>query len=195
MNILSRNYWRTAAAELKSLRTLLFAALMIAAAIALGWLFKIPLAENLSITVSYLARAVAALVCGPVVGLLYGFAEDILSWILKPSGAFFPGYTLNTMLGVFVYALCFYKQRLTILRIVVAKLITNYPISVGLGCLWSQMLYGRGYLYYLGTSLVKNTLYCPIQIVMLLIVFQALLPTLKRLGLVDKRQPDHIPWN
>ncbi len=194
MSIFSRNYWRIATLELKNLRTLLFAALMVAAAIALGWLFKIPLAENLSISVSYLARAVAALVCGPVVGLLYGFAEDILGWILKPSGSFFPGYTLNTMLGVFVYALCFYKQRLTIWRVVVAKLITNFPISVGLGCLWSSVLYGRGYLYYLGTSLVKNTLYCPIQILMLLIVLQALLPTLKRMGLVDRNHPEKIMW-
>ena len=56
-----------------------------------------------------LARALCALVCGPVMGLVFGFVEDILGFILQPTGDFFPGYTLSTMAGVLVYALCFYR--------------------------------------------------------------------------------------
>lgn len=43
-------------------------------------------------------------------GLVFGFVEDILGFILQPTGDFFPGYTLSTMAGVLVYALCFYRR-------------------------------------------------------------------------------------
>lgn len=190
----SKGYWRAAAAEVKDLRKLVFSALMIAAAIALGYFVKIPVAPNLNLNISFLARALAAWVGGPVLGLVYGCAEDILGWALHPTGPFFPGYTLNTMLGVLVYALFFYRQKMTILRIVLAKAITNYPISVGLGCLWSHMLYGKGYLYYAGSSLMKNTLYLPVQILLLVILFQALQPGLSRMGLVPRPAGSKLPW-
>lgn len=189
----SRDYWRTAAREVKDLRKLVFAALMIAAAIALGFI-SIPVAVNLKVGISFIARALAAWVGGPVLGLLYGFSEDIVGWLINGGGPFFPGYTLNTMLAVLVYAMCFYRQRVTIWRVIVAKIITNYPISVGLGCLWSQILYGKGYLYYAAKSLVKNTLYLPIQIILLIVVFQAVTPALRRMRLLPGDTPTQIEW-
>ena len=71
-------------------------------------------------TWGFLARALCALGCGTVMGLLFGCVEDILGFILQPTGDFFPGYTLSTMAGVLVYALCFYRARITVLRIVLA---------------------------------------------------------------------------
>lgn len=189
----SRDYWRTAAKEVKDLRKLVFAALMIAAAIALGFV-SIPVAVNLKVGISFVARALAAWVGGPVLGLLYGFSEDIVGWLINGGGPFFPGYTLDTMLAVLVYAMCFYRQRVTIWRVIVAKIITNYPISVGLGCLWSQILYGKGYLYYAAKSLVKNTLYLPIQIILLIVVFQAVTPALRRMKLLPGDTPTQIEW-
>ncbi|MBQ9393707.1 MAG: folate family ECF transporter S component [Oscillospiraceae bacterium] len=189
----SRAYWRAAAAELKNLRALVFCALMIAAAIALG-LFSIPVADNLKISVSFLARALAAAVGGPVLGVLYGAAEDVLGWVIHPGGPFFPGYTLNTVLAVAIYALFFYRQRITVWRVAAAKVLTNYPVNVGLGCLWSHMLYGKGYLYYAATSVVKNTLYLPVQILLLYMLLQGLLPSLRRTRLLSPEHPDRITW-
>ena len=189
----SRAYWRAAAAELKNLRALVFCALMIAAAIALG-LFSIPVADNLKISVSFLARALAAAVGGPVLGVLYGAAEDVLGWVIHPGGPFFPGYTLNTVLAVAIYALFFYRQRITVWRVAAAKVLTNYPVNVGLGCLWSHMLYGKGYLYYAATSVVKNTLYLPVQILLLYMLLQGLLPSLRRTRLLSPDHPDRITW-
>ena len=189
----SHDYWRTAAGEVKDLRKLVFAALMIAAAIALGFV-SIPVAVNLKVGISFIARALAAWVGGPVLGLMYGFSEDIIGWLINGGGPFFAGYTLNTMLAVLVYAMCFYRQRVTVWRVIVAKIITNYPITVGLGCLWSQMLYGKGYLYYAAKSLVKNTIYLPIQIILLIVVFQAVTPALCHAGLLPRETPTRIEW-
>lgn len=189
----SRAYWRAAAAEVKNLRAVAFCALMIAAAIALG-LFSIPVGEHLNVSVSFLARALAAAVGGPVLGVLYAVAEDVLGWVIHPGGPFFPGYTLNTVLAVGIYAVFFYRQKLTLWRIIAAKVLTNYPINVGLGCLWSHMLYGKGYLYYAATSVVKNTLYLPVQILLLYMLLQALLPPLRQARLLSPEHGDRITW-
>ena len=179
----SLGFWKAAVGELKNLRKLCFAALMVAAAIVLGY-FKIPVAENLNLTVSFVARALCAAVCGPVLGVLYGAAEDIIGWFMNPDGVFFPGYTLSTMLAMVVYALFFYRQKLTLWRVIAAKVVTNYPINVGLGCLWSSILYGKGYLAIVPVSLLKNTLYLPFQVILLYMLLAALAPAMQKSGLL-----------
>ena len=116
--------------------------------------------------------------------MLYGGAEDILGWVVHPGGAFFPGYTLNTVLAMLAYSLCLYRQKITLWRVVLAKLVTNYPISVGLGCLWSSILYGKAYMVYLPVSLLKNTLYLPFQVLLLYMTLSALAPALQQSGLL-----------
>mgnify|MGYP002512040561 CR=1 FL=1 len=80
----SLGYWRDAAGELKDLRKLVFAALMIAACLILNK-FKIPLGENLSLSITFLARALCAAVCGPLVAIVFGAAEDTLGFFIGGS--------------------------------------------------------------------------------------------------------------
>ena len=190
----SAAYWRTAAKELKSYRTLVFSALMVAACIVLSHC-KIPLGENLSLSVTFLARALCALVCGPVAVILFGAAEETLSFFLSSGGyPYFPGYMLTTILGCMIYALFFYRAKITWRRIILAKCITNVQ-NVLLGSLWSAILYSKGYIYYMTTSAVKNALYLPLQILMLGFLFQALLPVLHKLGKLPCQLPnDRIGW-
>ena len=93
-------------------------------------------------------------------------------------GPFFPGYTLTAMAGSFVYALFLYRARITVRRIVLCKLCVNLLVNVGLNCLWSAMLYSKGYLFYLGQSLAKNLLMLPVEIVILLTFLRIMLPVL-----------------
>ena len=188
----SAKYWKEAAASVVRLRCLVFAALMVAAAIALSY-FSIPIHESLKVSFGFLARSVCALVCGPVMAVLYGFVEDILGYILKPTGAFFPGYTLTTMLGCFWYAIFFFRARITITRICLAKLVTNVQ-NVLLGSLWSAILYSKGYLFYMTSSALKNILCLPVQILMLVTLFSALLPILQRMELIPRQIDEDIPW-
>ena len=153
----SKGYWRAAVRELKDLRKLTFAALMIAACLILNK-FKLPLGESLSLSITFLARALCAAVCGPVVSIVFGAAEDTLGFFLgNSSGPYFPGYMITTITGCIIYALFFYRARITIWRIVFAKLITNVQ-NVLLGSLWSAMLYSKGYIYYMTTSHAPSAL-------------------------------------
>jgi len=98
---LSPGYWRSAAGELKALRRLVFMALMIAACIVLSHC-SIRLGESLSLSVTFLARALCSLVCGPLAVIVFGAAEDTLSFFLSSGGyPYFPGYMLTTITGCF----------------------------------------------------------------------------------------------
>lgn len=190
----SAAYWRQAVAQFKNLRTLTFSALMIAACVALSYVPSIPITDGVRVSWGFLARALCALVGGPVNALVFGAAEDTISFLIHPSGAYFPGYMLTTMLGTLIYALFFYRARVTILRIVLAKC-ANSVLNLVLGSLWSAILYSKGYLYYVTTRAVTYTVTLPLQILMLVALFSALLPILARAGLIPSQQDEAItPW-
>jgi len=114
---------------------LTLAAIVVALRIVLGGV-RIPLGDNLNIFFGYLINSLGSAIYGPVVALLSGFATDILGYFVRPDGPFFPGYVLSTMLGSFFYALFFYRARITLPRIIGAKLTVNLLVNVGLGALW-----------------------------------------------------------
>ena len=183
---LAKGYWQTALEDFRKVRTLTFSALMIAACVALSYLPSIPVSEGIFVTWGFLARAVCAMVGGPINALVFGFAEDTISFFLKPSGPYFPGYCLTTMLGTLIYALFLYRTKVTVLRVFLAKLCTNV-LNVVLGSLWSAILYKKGYLYQMARSAVKNTVMLPVQTIMLVFLLMALIPVLTRAGLIPKK--------
>ena len=186
-------YWRDASRELRDLRKLLFAALMIAMCV-------VPLFGGAKVTWGFLARSVCAWVCGPVLGLLFAFAEDILSFFLTGGGGypFFPGYTLTTMLGVLTYALFLYRAPLRIWRIFCAKLLTNVQ-NVVLGALWMAILNSNGRFsletWYASASLsaAKNLIMLPVQTVLLVLLLRALQPALQRTGMLPRQGAGQPP--
>ena len=176
---LQPGWWLEGNQAMKSLKLLMFAALMVAMARALSLIPGIPIAHT-KMTWGFLARALCALVCGPVMGLVFGFVEDILGFILQPTGDFFPGYTLSTMAGVLVYALCFYRARITVLRIVLANLVVNLLVNALMGSLWNLMLRGGVYWGWFLPSLGKNLVTVLPKTLVIYVLFQALLPILPR---------------
>lgn len=184
----SKAYWKEAARSFRDLRCMVFAAMMIAVCIALSLGgVKLVLGENLSFSFSFLARALCSLVYGPIGGMVFAVAEDTLSFFVSSGGyPYFPGYALTTMLGCLWYALFFYRARITWVRIILVKLITNVQ-NVFLGSLWSAILYSKGYLFYMTQSAVKNLISLPIQVVLLVVLFSALLPILRQTGLIPNQ--------
>lgn len=182
----SRGYWRAAADELKNLRMLTLAAIVTALRIVMGGLY-IPLGDNLNIFFGYLVNGLGSAVYGPVVALLSGFATDVVGYFIHPTGAFFPGYVLSTMMGSFFYALFFYRARITVPRVVLAKLAVNLLVNVGLGAMWSAMLYSKGYYYYLAKSLAKNIGLLPLETALMWAFMRAVVPVCVRNGLLPEQ--------
>ncbi len=187
----SPSYWREATGCMKSLRILIFAALMIAMTRALSLIPSIPVAHT-RFSMGFIARALCAMVCGPVVGVVFGFVEDILGYVISPKGAFFFGYTLSTMAGMLVYALCFFRARITILRLFLANLLVNVVVNALMGSLWSTMLAGgTGYMGFFTVSLGKNLVTILPKMLLMYIPYQALLPILQRMGVIPRQLNEH----
>lgn len=183
---LSRDYWSDALKSFRSLRGLVFAALMVAACVVLSYC-SIKVTDVLTISFSFIARALCAMVYGPVGAIAFAVVEDTLGFILTSKGyPYFPGYLVTTVLGCLTYALFFYRTKVTVFKIFCAKLLTNIQ-NVFLGALWSAILYNKGYIYYMGQSAVKNLISLPIYTIMLVIVFQALMPIMHSMNIIPNQ--------
>lgn len=182
-SILSPTYWRNAVGEIKNLRRIIFAALICGLCIVAGAWF-IPVGENLRIYFTFFISAVGCAVYGPIVGIIAAAVTDTLNFFLFPSGAYFPGYLLSEMCAYLIYALFLYRKKITVLRLFSAKFLVNYLVNMGMGSLWSQILFGKGYLYYLVKSLIKNTLLLPLEVILMAMVFAVLIPIFSRFGML-----------
>lgn len=189
----STEYWKLAMQDSKSVRMITVAALLIALRIVLKN-FHIPIGQGMDIYFGYMLNAMGAMIYGPVMGILTGFVVDILGFVLFPSPyGFFFGYTITAMAGSFIYGLFLYRTRLSVLKIALAKVSVNVFVNVGLGALWSSMLYGKGYLYYLGRSILKNVVCLPAEILFLVFFLQLMLPILQRMKLIPHQPSNRIP--
>ena len=162
MSVFSRAYWKSAASRLKSIRVLAAVALLIALTIAITTLY-IPLPNNLHVFFDYTPKALCAMICGPVAALGVGFVMDILGFLARPMGAFFPGYTVTTMVTMLIYALGFYGKKITIPRVAITKLAVNVICNIGLNSLWNSILAGKAFVVFLAGSVTKNLLLWPIE--------------------------------
>ena len=180
----SRAYWRCAVRDFRKTRTMAFSALMVAACVALGYLRSVPVVNNISVSWGFLARALCALVGGPVNALVFGAVEDTVGYFMNPTEGYNPFYIFTTMLGVFTYALFLYRAEVTVLRVFLAKLATNLQ-NVFIGGLGTYLFYSnKGYWAIVAGSAVKNAVMLPVQAVMLAALFAALLPILSRMKLI-----------
>lgn len=178
----SAGYWRGAVRAVGNLRMLTVAAVLAALHVVVSG-FYIPLGDNLHVFFSFLVASLGGAIYGPVMSLLVGFTVDILGTILHPMGGFFFGYTVSSMLGYLFYALWLYRRPITFWRLAAAKLSVNLMINVGLGALWSAMLYGKAYYFYLLRGLTKNVLLWPAEAALMYLFFRAVLPHAARAGL------------
>lgn len=181
--IFTRAYWRAALGELKDPRRIALCAMFCALAVAVSSL-SIVIGENLYVYFTCYVNVLACAVCGPVLGLVYGAAADTLSFLLFTHAGYFPGYLLSECLGDLIYALLLYRRRVSVTRLFAARFLVNYGVNVALGSVWSAVLYGKGYLYYMAKSLIKNTILLPFEVVVMAALFAMLLPAFSRAGLL-----------
>ena len=174
LSVFSPAYWRTARAEFRNVRVLAFAGLVCAMAIVLEGLPIYLLGPSLKIYFSFLAVSLGCMCYGPVVGMMAGAIIDTVGFLLAGYGEpYFPGYLITAMLSGLIYGVMLYRQKPTLPRIIVTRLIINYGSNVLLGSVWKAMLYGKGYLYYFTSGLVKNTTMLPIEVFLTWVVLNA----------------------
>lgn len=160
--------------KIKDVKTLTTCALLLALATILGF-FKIPITQIIEIRFGALPVAVAGAFFGPVIGGIVGGLSDILAFIVKPTGPFFPGFTISSVIGGVIFGFILYSKdrKPTILRIFMAQV--AYTIIVGLliNSFNLYFLYGDisqgigGYFAYMSTRLLKELIMLPVNAILL----------------------------
>ena len=184
----SAAYWRDALRAVKSTRLLTTTALLCSCC-ALIDLFFLPIGGAfLRIYFSFLIAGVLCMVSGPVLAVPAGFLVDTRSFLFSggdPAG-YFPGYALSSMLIFLIYALFFFRSSLSLSRIFLAKITVNVLINVILGSVWKHFLYGKAYMVYFVSGAIKNIAMLPIEVLLMMILYQRLLSPLKQMHLIPK---------
>lgn len=184
----SRAYWTDAVHALKSTRLLTTTALLCAVC-ALVDTFFLPLGGAfLRIQFSFLIAAVLNAVCGPCLALPAGFLVDLLSFVCSggdPAG-YFPGYAVSSMLAFLIYALFFFRARLSFLRVFLARLTVNVFVNVIVGSVWKSMLYGKAYRVYFVSGAIKNLGLLPLETIALYFLLSRLFPVMHRTELAPR---------
>lgn len=185
-------YWVKARKELTSIKQVTLLSILLGLVVVTN-LIPIPSGfANLKIGLTYLILAVACMIYGPIVALLIGFASDNLGFFLSPSPyGYIPGYVFSAMLACFVYAIFFYRTKVTFAKVLFSRMIINFIINAFYGSLlWSFTI--KAYTLehwkslFLYAYLPKNLAYLIPQTIVLYIFLKAISPTLVRFSLIEE---------
>ena len=156
------------ARSLQRTQTLTTAGLLLAIQMVLASYGVIEVSDSLKISLAHLALAPTAMFFGPVVAGMQGALSDILGFLLKPTGPYFPGFTLSALLGGVIYGFFFYQTERKPWQIVAARLIIIVFVNIGLNTLFLTMLYGPSMMASLPVRAFKNVIQLPFDCVLLL---------------------------
>ncbi|MDR3050090.1 MAG: folate family ECF transporter S component [Oscillospiraceae bacterium] len=162
------------AAALKRTRILAVAGLLAALQIAVDTQALYLFGGTLSIKFGFLLVATSGMLFGPVPAGLQAALADVLTALLFPKGAYFPGYTLTALLSGFVYGCWFYGHTVTWKRALPAKAAINLCLNIGLNTLWISATQGHAVLAILPARAVKNLVLLPIETALIVAVAAAL---------------------
>lgn len=159
--------------ELKHVKCIAVTAMLMALGIVLGY-FSVQITQFMRVGFSFIANELVALLFGPVVGGIMGGAVDILKYIMKPTGPFFFGWTLNAILSAVIYGIAFYHKPISFWRILIAKVVVAVIVNMLLGTYWLSIMYGKGFLALLPARALKQLATVPVESVLLFVIMKVL---------------------
>lgn len=149
-------------------------ALFIALAVVLRTFATVFLFGTTKFGFSFLPIVLSSAVLGTVYGGIVGGASDVVGYLIKPDGAFFPGFTISAILKGIIYGLFLFKKPKNILNISLAILTTIILVDLGINSIWINMLYGTNITAVIISKLATLPIYAGLQILILFIMFKYL---------------------
>lgn len=157
--------------KLRDTRVLTTAALLTAICTVLGF-FKIPLTNLVELRFAFLPIAVSGALFGPGIGALVGTLSDILGYLVKPTGVFFPGFTLASLMNGVIYGFFFYKKELTLPRIIGAEAVRVVICNLLINTASLSILYHMPFWATLAGRLLKNAVMFPVNCLLLIVLLK-----------------------
>ena len=190
-DIFSDAYWKEAAKNLKDVKMIAFASLIVALRVAVKFI-TIPVDLGVEVSFDCYINSLGAIVYGPLMGLLVGAVSDTLGCLLHPSGPYFFPFIFVEMSSSFIFALFLWKRKLSAPRVLLSKFTVNFFCNIILTSLlmkpYMSIFYGKGYAFVNMTRIVKNLVVFPVESVLITLILAALISPLKSIGLIGKKQ-------
>ena len=155
--------------DLKQVKTITTAAMFMAVSVVLGY-FTIEAGPYLKIGFGSVVNQFVYYLFGPVVGGIYGGILDLIKYVVKPTGAFFPGFTLNAILAGIIYGTFLYKRPMTFRRVLMVHLGVVLICNVFLNTLWLSMMSGKAMMVLLPLRIVKNAVMWPVDSILFFVI-------------------------
>lgn len=165
---------------LRNTRVLTTAAFLTALAVILGF-FKIPVTNLIEIRFQNVPVAIGGMLFGPMIGGLIGGLTDILSYLVKPTGPFFPGFTVSSVITGLIYGLMLRKNP-SILRIFLAQVLYIGIVGIFLNTYWLSVVYGMPFRASLIPRLPKELIMIPINTAIFAVILKPIYRLVTREG-------------
>ena len=98
---------------------------------------------------------------------------DLVNYMVKPVGAYYPIFMISTMASACIFSAYFYNcERITWVRVILCRITYDVVVSLFLNTLFTSMLWSTPFLVIAGPKLIKNLISLPFQVVILYLVMK-----------------------
>lgn len=166
-------------AEIKKPRTLVICAMMMAINIILGY-YEIRFSAYLRIGFGFVTQPIVTALFGPLAGCMTGMLQDILSFVLHPTGAYIPAYTICIGVSGMIYGIMLYNKPVTFARVFMTKLLIVVFSNIILNTIALAPTVGSGFAGIFPARVIKNFLMMPVQAVVVYLILKYIVPHMRR---------------
>ncbi len=139
---------------------------------------------NLKIGFSFVPIVMAAIFYGPLAAGFVAAIGDVISAVLFPVGAFFPGFTVTAFLTGIVFGV-FLKKNTSVKNIICAVLIVQLAGSQFINTFWISFLYGSPFWPLFVTRIYQTVAMCVVQTGFTVLMAKKLVPVLRKSVLAE----------
>ena len=168
-----KNIFVSSIVEMKSVKVIAAIGMLIALSVVLSF-FTIPVGNIFKVSFVFIANELTGMLFGPIPGAVMGALSDIIKWAVKPTGAFFPGYTLSGILGGLIYGIVLYRKPFSIWRVAIANTLVSFFVNLLLNTLWVTTFTGNPYMVQLKVRAIPELCTWILDIILFSIIAIAL---------------------
>ena len=165
---------------MSKVKKIILSAILLAILIVLARFLSIK-TPIIRISFGFIPVMLSAVWLGPKWSTLIGGLGDLIGALLFPSGPFFPGYTLSSILSGLIYGLIIYKNpskkytdKQFIIRLIVSVFLVLLVVNGVLNTLWIYVTAKEGTTIIASQRILKQFVMFPIQIIVIFILERVL---------------------
>ena len=179
--------YKSSGKELTKPLSLTVSAMLLALSIVLGYFANLSInflgTNVIKIGFNVVPIVIVAMLYGPVPASIVGACSDIIGYMLAPKGAYITGFTISMILIGTIYGLSFYKEKITLKRVIITELIVSLFVNIMLGVTWFTLFYGVPFTRALTIRGLKELFDIPLSIIIYFSMYKLLMriPETKRI--------------